>query len=247
MIRYILLGIAQGLTEFLPVSSSGHLVILGKILGVTNGQLALSVVLHLGTAFALVVFLFKDIVRVLKDFRLLSLLFITTAITVIIGFAGKDFFEKLFFSTTLAAFALIVTGIILIFTKRFMAGTRNNLNFKDASILGLTQSIAIIPGISRSGATVSTLLFRGIDRDKSFYFAFLAAIPVIFGAALFEIKKVNFALKVEPMALAAGFLASFFTGILSLGILKLVIHKAKLHYFGYYCIIVAVVTLLFIR
>lgn len=247
MIKYIILGIVQGMTEFLPVSSSGHLVILEKILGVTADQLAISVVLHLGTAFALVVFFFKDLGRVLRDFRLLSLLFITTVITVIIGIAGKDFFENLFASTTPVALALIVTGIMLISTKRFMTGTRNDLNFKDASILGLTQSIAIIPGISRSGTTVSTLLFRGLDREKSFYFAFLAAIPVIFGAALFEMKKIDYALKAEPVALAVGFLASFFTGLFSLWILKLVIRKAKLHYFGYYCIAVAVITLLFLR
>lgn len=247
MLKYIILGIIQGITEFLPISSSGHLVIIGKLLGLTHEQLALSVILHLGTGFALVIFFSKDLGRILRDFRLLSLLFITTIITVIIGFLGKDFFENLFTSTTPVAFALLATGIMLIFTKKFMAGTRSNLNFKDAAILGVTQSIAIIPGISRSGTTISTLLFRGIDRENSFYFAFLAAIPIIFGAALFEIKKVNFALKAEPIALAVGFLASFFTGLLSLWMLKLVMRKAKLYYFGYYCIIVAIITLFFIK
>lgn len=247
MIKYVLLGIVQGITEFLPVSSSGHLVILQRILGITHDQLAISVVLHLGTGFALVIFFFRDLGRILRDLRLLWLLSVTTAITVIIGLLGKDFFENLFTSVAYVAFALLVTGAMLIFTRRFMAGKRNNLDFKDAAILGVTQSIAIIPGISRSGITISTLLFRGIDREKSFYFAFLAAIPVIFGAAIFELRKVGFALRAAPRDLAIGFLASFFTGLLSLWILKSVMRRAKLHYFGYYCIAAAIITFLFIK
>jgi undecaprenyl-diphosphatase len=247
MIKYVLLGIIQGITEFLPVSSSGHLVIMQKLLGITKDQVAVSVILHLGTAFALVVFFFKDLLKLLNNFRLLSLLFIITFITAVIGLLGKDFFESLFASTTPVALALIVTGLILILTKKFMNGRNTAITLKDAAILGLTQSIAIIPGISRSGITISTLLFRGIDRENSFRFSFLAAIPVIFGAALVEAKNIDFAMKAETVNLLAGFLASFLFGVASLNILKIVLKKAKLYYFGYYCIIMAIITLLFIR
>ena len=247
MFDYVLLGIIQGITEFLPVSSSGHLVIIQRLLGITQSQIAISVVLHLGTAFAFVVFFFKDLLKLLNNFRLLLLLFITTVITAILGLLGKDFFESLFISTIPVAIALIATGFTLILTKKFMEGGRNSISFKDALILGFTQSIAIIPGISRSGITISTLLFRRMDRENSFRFSFLAAIPVIFGAAIVEAKDIYFAIKTEIGNLLVGFIVSFLVGVISLNILKIILKKAKLYYFGYYCIIIAIITLLFIR
>ena len=247
MLNYILLGIIQGLTEFFPVSSSGHLVIAQHLLGLTQNGLALSVVLHLGTVFALLVFFFRDLLELLSNLRLLLLLLVVTVITAIIGLSGKSFFESLFSSTTAVAVALVVTGITLIFTKRFMQGKRDSLGLTDAFILGLTQSIAIIPGISRSGITISTLLFRGIEREKSMRISFLAGIPVIFAAALLESRKIDFALKTEWRGMLLGFLASFVFGIIALKILKLILQKARLYYFGYYCIFIAVVVLLFIR
>lgn len=247
MLSYIILGIIQGITEFLPVSSSGHLVIVQRVLGITQNQLAISVVLHLGTAFALTAYFFKDLLGLVKNYKLLLLLFIVTIITVIIGLLGKDFFEGLFGSPALVAWALIVTGTILILTKKFMSGQRKDVTFKDALILGLTQGIAIIPGISRSGITISTLLFRGVNRDNSLRFSFLAAIPVIFGAALLEARDINFAMQTEPLNLFVGFITSFLSGILSLNILKIILQRAKFHYFGYYCIFIAVITLMFLR
>lgn len=247
MIKYILLGIIQGLTEFLPVSSSGHLVIAERILGITENQIALPVILHLGTAFSLLVFFSRNLLKILRDLRLIALLCTTTIITVIIALLGRDFFENLFSSVSYVAIALLITGAILIATKRFMSGQRREINLKDASILGLTQSIAIIPGISRSGITISTLLFRGIERENSFYYSFLAAIPVIFGAAVLEMRQINYALRQDALKLSLGFCVSFLSGLASLWILKWVLKKAKLHYFGYYCIILAVITLVFLR
>lgn len=246
MIKYILLGIIQGITEFLPVSSSGHLVIVQHILGINQNEIAISVILHLGTVFALVVFFFKDLLKLFTNFRLLMFLLVVTVITGIIGLLGKDFFENLFSSTMPIAIALIITGIMLILTKKFMAGKRNNISFKDAAILGFTQGIAIIPGISRSGITISTLLFRKIDRENSFRFSFLVAIPVIFGAAILELKKIDFVIKTESRNLLAGFMVSFLVGLLSLNFLKIVLKKAKFYYFGYYCIIIGVITLIFL-
>jgi undecaprenyl-diphosphatase len=247
MFNYIILGMIQGITEFLPVSSSGHLVIMQRILGITQNQVAISVILHLGTAFALVVFFFKDILKLFTEPKSLKLLFITTLITVIIGLWGKDFFESFFVSAVPVAIALIVNGFILIPTKQFMKNKKDGLDYKDAAVLGLTQAIAIIPGISRSGITISTLLFRGIDRENSFRFSFLAAIPVIFGAAIFEAKNIDLAIKAEVGHLLVGFITSFLVGIISLKILKIILDKAKLYYFGYYCIIIGIVTLLSTR
>lgn len=247
MFKYILLGIIQGITEFLPISSSAHLVIMQKLLGIGGNELALSLILHLGTAVSLVIFFFKDILKLLRNLKLLSLIIIVTIITGIIGVSGKDFFEGLFTSTSLVATALVFTGIILILTKKFMDAKRDNLNLKDAFILGIAQGLAIIPGISRSGITISTLLFRRINRESSFRISFLASIPAVFGATILEAKKIAFVCNVDIKNFIVGFIFSLLTGILSLWLLKIVLIKAKLHYFGYYCIFIAVITLLFLR
>jgi undecaprenyl-diphosphatase len=247
MIKYIFLGIIQGLTEFLPVSSSGHLVIFQKVFGFSGREVALSIVLHLGTSFALVIFFFRDILRLLRNLKLLSLIIFVTIITGIIGISGKDFFESLFGSLKAVCVSLIITGIILILTKKFMEEKKESPNIKDALALGITQGIAIIPGISRSGITISTLLFRKLKRQTAFRFSFLASIPAVFGAAILEAKKIGFALQNDFRNLIIGFFASFLTGIFSLLILKAIIKKGKFYYFGYYCIIIAIITFLFIK
>ena len=247
MLKYIFLGIVQGLTEFLPVSSSGHLVILQNILGIQGEELTLSVILHLGTAFALIIFFFKDILRLVHNLKLLSLILIVSIITGLIGILGKDFFESLFSAPRLVAGALIITGIVLILTKKFVDGQRKDLSIKDAVILGFTQAIAIIPGISRSGITLSTLLFRKIDRETSFKFSFLVSIPVIFGAALLEAKKIKFALNAGIINFAVGFMFSLVSGLIALWLIKIIISRAKLYYFGFYCILIAIITLLFVK
>lgn len=247
MIKYIVLGIIQGLTEFFPVSSSAHLVILQKLLKMQGNELAITVILHLGTALSLVIFFSKDILKLLKDIKMISLIIIVTVITGIIGLSGKDFFEGLFSSVAPVAFALIITGVILILSKKFINKDRKELNVKDAVILGISQGIAVIPGISRSGSTICSLLFRGIDRETSFRFSFLASIPAVLGAALLEARKIVHLSSPDAKNLTVGFIFSLLTGILSLGILRLVLKRAKLHYFGYYCIFIAIITLLFLR
>ena len=245
MFKYILLGIIQGLTEFFPVSSSAHLVIAEKLMGIHSQEVAIAVILHLGTVLALLVLFFKDILELLCNIRAIILIAVVTVITGAIGVLGKDFFESLFSSTKPVGAALLVTGIILILTK-FTQARRDKVSVKDALILGCTQGIAIIPGISRSGMTISTLLFRNLNRDLCFKFSFLASIPIILGAAVFEAKKIGFALNGDGTALIAGFIFSFLSGLLALVILKAVLKRAKFHYFGFYCIALCIITLLFI-
>ncbi len=247
MLKYALLGVVQGLTEFLPVSSSAHLVILQKILGLSGEELVVSIVLHLGTVLALTVFFFKDILGLLRNIKWLLLILIVTAITGVIGIAGKDFFEGLFASVKLAAAALLVTGVILILTRRFRRPNREMLGLSDALFLGFAQGLAIIPGISRSGITISTLLFRRLTWEVSFKFSFLASIPAILGATLLEAKKIDFAIQGKFGDYALGFVFSFITGLFSLWLLKLVLRKSRLDYFGYYCVLVAALSLIFIR
>lgn len=244
MLNYIILGIVQGFTEFFPVSSSGHLVILQKLLGVTGQELVVSIVLHLGTALAVVIFFFKDILKLLRDRKALLLVVIVTIITGIIGVLGKDFFEKLFSLPKMVALAFVFSGIVLILTK-FTAGKKDAVGVKDAVILGLSQGVAIVPGISRSGMTISTLLFRGVNPQSSFNFSFIVCLPAILGAAILEAKDIGGVCKVNLINLFVGFTFSLITGLVALRILRLVLRKAKFYYFGYYCIVVAVITLLF--
>jgi undecaprenyl-diphosphatase len=218
-----------------------------KLFGITEEGLILPVVLHLGTSLALVVFFFQDILEVFRNLKLLSFIIIATIITGIIGISGRDFFAGLFMLPRMVAMAWLVTGMILILTRKFMDGKRNIVGMKDALIFGLMQGLAIIPGISRSGVTLCALLFRRIDRETSFRFSFLASIPVVFGAAILEAKDIGLASKLNLGNFAVGFIFSFFSGIVALRILKIILRKAKLHYFGYYCIFVAIITLLFIK
>jgi len=243
MLEYILLGILQGITEFLPVSSSGHLVILQSIFGATGKELAISLVLHLGTSLSLCVFFFKDIIRLLSNLKWVVLIMIVTVITGFIGILGKDFFERVFSQPKFVGFSLIFTGLILLLSRKFMNAQKREVTGKDALILGLAQGVAIIPGISRSGMTMTALLFRNIDRDTAFRFSFLASIPVIIGAVFLEAKEVGCIYKEAPLNLISGFLVSFFVGIVSLKLLQIVLSKAKLYYFGYYCFLIGLIAL----
>lgn len=247
MFKYILLGAVQGLTEFLPVSSSGHLLIAQNLLGLSGEEIALAIVLHLGTLIAVVVFFFKEILEVLRDKAYLALVILVTFITGVIGLIGKDFFEGLFSSTKAVVVSFLITGVILLLTRNFMSAKNEKIGTKDALILGFTQAIAILPGISRSGITISTLLFRKIEKEACFKFSFLISIPLILGATLLEIRKIGSALEGNLVNLTAGFVASVICGLIALFILKAVIKRAKFYYFGYYCILVALLTLIFIK
>lgn len=249
MLKYIFLGILQGLTEFLPVSSSGHLVLLQHILDMKGGELLNIIVLHLATTLALVVFFFGDIVKAIKNLRLLLNILIVTAITGLIGILGKDYFTSLFSSVKTVAISLLITGIILVYTKRFLKYNRDikDINIKDATILGFTQAVSIVPGISRSGITISTLLFRKIDNNSAFKFSFLASIPAIVGAFILEVKELNLNLSSIQLNLIIGFISAFITGLCSLYILKIILKREKFFYFGYYCILISILSWLLLK
>jgi undecaprenyl-diphosphatase len=247
MFKYILLGIIQGLTEFLPVSSSGHLVLAQRLFGFTGEEVAVSIVLHLGTLVAVIIFFFRDIIAAVQDMKLMAFILLTTFITGTIGVLGKNFFESLFNSPQAVIAALFITGLILLMTRKASARERKETQLKDGIILGVTQAVAIIPGISRSGITISTLLSRGMDKEICFKLSFLVSIPLILGASLLEFKKVDFAVQNNPVNIIAGFIASVISGLSALFLLRLVIKRAKFYCFGYYCIFIALLALILIK
>lgn len=240
MIQYVVLAIIQGLTEFLPVSSSGHLVIFNKLFGL-QADIFFYLVLHLGTMFSLVAFFFKDIVKILKNIDYLKKIAIVTFTTGILGFLGKDFLESLFSNYIFVLGALSINGIILIVANKFINTLRKpKPGYLDSFIVGFFQALAIIPGISRSGITISTLLFRSIKREEAFKFSFLAAIPLIIASFVFEFwdKSVDFN-NLIMLQYSGSFFVAFILGYISLFLLQFVTKKARLNMFGYYCISVS--------
>ena len=247
---HAILGIIQGLTEFLPVSSSGHLVLFSHIFSIEKTQiLSIVIVCHLGTLLALVCFFIQDILQIIKDLVVLGQIFIVTLITGIFALIGRNLFEQLFQMPAFVCLALLITSIALILSHRFKMGRRNMLalNIKDAIWLGISQGFAIIPGISRSGFTIFTLLARGVQPEAAFKFSFLAGIPAILGSFLWEAKAIGSTFNNSPMSfwLTLGF--SFIFGLIGLSILKRAVKRLQLHYFSYYLIVISILGFILTR
>lgn len=242
----IILGIIQGFTEFLPVSSSAHLVVFQDLFQIKENQMLLNIVLHLGTLLALIVFLFKEIKRLL-NIKIASYILLATALTAGVVILGEGFFERMFLSARSVALPLFITGIILLAAQRFRKGERtfSNLKIKDSFWLGIVQGLSVIPGLSRSGVTISTLLFRGIEREAAFKFSFLASIPVILGALIFKLNEFSQVAFGELRYMFFGFGAAFLSGLLALKILLGIIRRGRWHLFGYYCLAWSLVLFIF--
>ncbi len=240
--KYLILGLIQGLTEFFPVSSSGHLVMAEKLLGVSQGQLFWVLVCHMGTLLAMVIYFFKDILALFKKIGLIGHIVVVTVITGLIAMACKGFVEALFVSARALSVSFFLTGALLLFAVRFQNGrmSLNSIDIRDSLFLGVMQAIAIVPAISRSGTTISALLFRGIDKEGAFKFSFLAGMPAIAGAFLLELRHVDKAVTYNWAGLTLAFTASFVSGLFALRVLRSVLNKAKFHYFAYYCFLAGI-------
>jgi undecaprenyl-diphosphatase len=248
-IQSILLGLLQGLTEFLPVSSSGHLAIAQSLIpGFSQPGVLFDVLLHLGTMGAVLLYFRREIAALLcapfrsgpearLQRRLLLLLIAGSVPTAIIGLAFKDFFEGLFENLPVIAFMLLVTGTLLFFCERFRRGSRREaeLTWSDALIVGTVQGFSIIPGISRSGSTIATLLLRGVDGETAARFSFLLALPAVFGATLLSLKDLEGAAAGTLPLYLTGTAAAFAAGLLSIHFLLAVIRKKRLFAFAIYC------------
>jgi undecaprenyl-diphosphatase len=266
IIQAIILGIIQGLTEFLPVSSSAHLVFATDLLNLPQ-NVAFDTILHLGTLVAVVGYFWKDVLSIIssffssvsdifrgrfkegleeKPFKKLSWLIIIGTIPA--GLAGillQKQFEALFNDVIYVGFFLIITGLLLWAAERVKPGTKDvkDITFKNALVIGLFQAIAIAPGISRSGATISAGLFSGLNRELAARFSFLLSIPAILGAALVQVKDIN-GLDTSTITLIAGFLSAMIFGYLAIKLLLKIIKERTLMIFAYYCWIVGAVVII---
>lgn len=256
IIEAIILGIVQGLTEFLPVSSSGHLEIVKAIFGNDDvGELSMmtTVVLHFATALSTIVIFRKDVGEILKglfQFKkneelMFSLKIILSMIpAAFIGFFFDDLIDSFFHSQILlVGFMLLITGLLLFLADK-AKNTNKDVSFKNAFIIGISQAIAILPGISRSGATIGTSVLLGIDREKSARFSFLMVVPLIFGKIAKDLLDGAFTEENIPMlSLSLGFIAAFLTGLIACTWMISIVKKSKLTYFSIYCFIVGTIAI----
>ena len=242
----ILLGLVQGLTEFLPVSSSGHLVITQAILGISGDVLIFDVFVHLGTLVAVFVAFWGDIVAILRrPFCRFTLLIIIGCIpAALMGFFLDDFFSGLFRSLTAVAIALIITGILLFISDRFDGQkTVNDMKITDALVVGLFQGCAIAPGLSRSGSTIFGSLICGLKRSEAA--KFIISIPVILGAAAKEIFDVTQGVggTIEWTYFLGAAVAAI-SGYAAIRIFLKLLEKKSMRYFSFYVWIVAAALLI---
>lgn len=246
--KYILLGIIQGLTEFLPVSSSGHLVIFQALFKLPH-SIAFDVVVHLATALAVVVYFWRNILELFTTKRkMLWHLMVGTVFTGILGLTFKDFFESLFSSVFAVGWFLLLTGLIIILAEWIGKGTRKSeeMNIWDAVLIGLAQGCAIAPGLSRSGTTISASLARGLDRTLAARFSFLLSIPAILGAGVIQSKEIVKAgtVGIGAWPLILGFVAAFVSGWIAIKIFMNIIQRMSIRGFAYYCFAVGILVLI---
>ena len=236
------LGLLQGLTEFLPISSSGHLVIAQHFLGIDDGGLFFEVLVHCATLAAVLAVYWHDIVELIKKpFQKYTYLLIAGTIpTGIIGLAFKDSFEAMFTSINIVGYTLLITGFILILAEFISRTILNSTKFTywQSLLIGLGQGLAITPGISRSGTTIAVALLVGLEREEAARFSFLLSIPAILGASIVEAKDIVLAQHISSsLALpsAVGALAALVSGYAAIKLLLGVLKRGKLYYFSIYC------------
>ena len=252
LIDTIILGALQGITEFLPISSSGHLVLGQALLGIEIPGNAFEVVTHLGTLLSVFCVFWKDIISLVSKInhkesqKYLSFIVFGSLPAIVVGLVGKKMISDVFDSVNLVSSALMFTGLVLFLSQKLKSGS-NPISLRNGFMIGLAQAVAIIPGISRSGMTITIAMAMGISGKEAAKFSFLLAIPAISGAGLLTALDTSFSLISIPyMFLFSAFLSAFIVGYFSLKWLLGLLESGRFHLFGYYCIFVGLLTLIMI-
>lgn len=255
--KAVLLGIIQGLTEFLPISSSGHLVIGSEILNFHEPGIAFEVFLHCGTLFAVILVFRRDLMQMVRSlfvspkarrqnpeldrfFHWNINIIVATLPAVVVGLFLKDSIDRIF-DTILVTYAMLaVTGIIMLLT-RFLHDRNAVINWPRSLGIGVAQAMAILPGLSRSGSTIFTGMLVGVNRETAARFSFLMSIPAILGAVV--LKTGDFIASPPPadqlICILSGTAASVISGYAAIVLLMRIIRRGRLHWFGYYCLVVS--------
>jgi undecaprenyl-diphosphatase len=270
IIKAIIMGIVQGATEFLPVSSSGHLVIFGKLLNLQEPDITFEILLHVGTLLAIFAVYYKDIFMLIKEFfgmiadipkgkinidqspyRKLILLIITASVpTAIMGLLFEDLFESLFSSLFAVGVALLITGFLMYIVDKIVPGNKKeqDIQYKNAFVIGFFQGFAITPGISRSGSTIVAGLINGLEKEMAIRFSFLISIPAVVGASIFKLKDAfsdpEKLQTITSTPYLLGTLTSAIVGFICIKILIRLLKERKFHYFAYYCWTVGILSII---
>jgi undecaprenyl-diphosphatase len=240
----MLLGAVQGLTEWLPISSSGHLVLVHHFVPVED-PVAFDLILHVASLLVILLVFWRDIFELLKgvlnkdkeSINYVVKIIIASIPIAIVGVLFEDMVDAAFSNLLSVGICLFLTAVLLLLSK-YPLEKEKPLGGKEAIIVGIAQAVAIFPGLSRSGATVSAGLMQGVKREDSARFAFLIAIPAIAGAAIFKLDE--FTAIVEVEAIVVGFFTCIIVGFLSLKLLLKILNANKFHYFAFYCIAIGV-------
>ncbi|MBU2540411.1 MAG: undecaprenyl-diphosphate phosphatase [Candidatus Omnitrophica bacterium] len=247
--RYVLLGVIQGLTEFLPISSSGHLVILHRLLDTAEGDIVFYIIVHLGSLCAIVLFCWPELKNILSAIlrrtyvkpgpylKVAKFLIIASIFTAVIAISFDNFIERMFSSLWVVGVSLVITGGVLFLTKFKQASCmrqREDLKLTDGAFIGLAQGLSLVPGLSRSAMTISFCIFRGIEPVLAVRLSFLLAIPAIIGAGLYKIKEIT-SVSIDFGYLLIAFISAFVFSLLALRILLVLVSRFKFYHFAYYC------------
>jgi undecaprenyl-diphosphatase len=263
IVEAIIIGVVQGLSEFLPVSSSGHIELAKEVLQVPNEGMLFTIIVHAATALSTILIFWKDIVEIIKgllqfkwneQFKFALNIVLSMIPAVVIGLLFEEEIDSFFTGNVLlVGFMLLVTGSLLFLADRAKSSTKG-VGAKEAIIIGISQAVAILPGISRSGATIGTSVLLGVDRSKAARFSFLMVVPLILGkmakdilsGELFEVDAATGETLLNSsdiMALFAGFVAAFVTGLFACKWMISLVKKAQLKYFSYYCFVVGIIAI----
>ena len=250
ILEALILGIIQGLTEFLPVSSSGHLVLAQKLFGIEGGVVFFNVAVHLATLFAVCIALWEEVLKLIKKpiCKMTGLLVIATVPAVLVGLLLNDVFDSITASGVTVGLGLLVTGAVLLITIKLKPGTRNldNLKWHDALIVGIAQAIAIVPGISRSGMTIVANLSLKIKKELAVKFAFLMSIPVILGGFILETYQMisDGSAGVEWIPVVIGMIAAGISGYFAIKLFIKTVMKGNLKWFAFYAFAIGLLVLI---
>jgi undecaprenyl-diphosphatase len=254
----LILGLVQGLTEFLPVSSSGHLEITKAIFGdnsLPEESLLMTVVLHAATALSTIVIFRKDIAEILKglfqfknneEFQFSLKIIISMIPAAVVGVLFEEEIEQFFGGNLLLVGSMLILTAGLLFLADKAKSTLNPVSYKNAFVIGVAQAVAILPGISRSGATISTSVLLGVDRQKAARFSFLMVVPLILGKMAKDILSGDLAeTQTEASLLIIGFIAAFVAGLVACQWMIALVKKSQLKYFSFYCMIVGIIAIIY--
>jgi undecaprenyl-diphosphatase len=249
LLQAILLGIMQGITEFLPISSDGHLALMQNYFGEIN--VGFDIILHFATLLAIIAFFWKDIIIILRDFfslkygsenfKIALFIIIGSIPAAIFGFLLVGKIENIFSNLLITAMGFFITGTFLMLAS-YIKKIGGKLNYSNSFIIGIAQALAILPGLSRSGATVSTGLLFGLDKEKAIKFSFLLSIPAILGANILSIGRIS---ALDIGLIVPGFLSAFIFGLFAIFIFIKYLKINNLKYFAFYCWMLAILCLIF--